>query len=317
VTYSDGMTSQEISGRSRQPSWRASFKWTTSSSRWGWLVGGIIVVIVTGLVAWPNLQEIYASQKDFTVGLLFSAATFFFGRALSRTNEQTALLLIRDQSSELVTEAVADEAVRMVHRSGAAAELQVLERNVIAAINKLAYHFDDQVRSLENYRTTTVLMMALEELDEAQSNVRGIGGRLRDVRHENQLAEGVVATTLTSAGREVHAANERRIELYELLKGTPGCLGPDELALFIILTYDVLHAARAMSSLRNSRDQAHSQAHIAEIDGYLAAALSRADALETYLAGLEKTPTPLRIMKADLGSARSRVSALAHKTVSG
>lgn len=292
----------------------SGLRWLSSRHRWPWFVAGISVLIVLAVIAAPNLDEIYRSQKDFVVGTLFSAASFLLGRALGPTREQAAVLLVRDGSSELVNSAVKEEAAQRVRESGADAELQILARNIETAVDKLAYHFDDLVRTLDAHRTTTTLVLALEDLDAAQRNLRRLGNRLRDVPIEEPADSVSGASLLASAGREIRAANERRDELYRLMVGKDKV---EDLAMFNILTYDILNSARTLSALRNATDESARQSFVAELEGYLNAAVNRTKVLEKALHGrfTEAIPVPLVILQEDLSNAVAHLAQATGKPV--
>src|SRR5918997_1851596 len=80
-----------------------------SPAQWTWIVLGLAALIILAVVALPNLLSIYNSQKDFVVGSMFALVGFLFGKAFSRTHEQKALELIRDQPTLQVTNAVSEE----------------------------------------------------------------------------------------------------------------------------------------------------------------------------------------------------------------
>lgn len=56
--------------------------------RYAWAGAGAVIVAVAIVVAAPNLQEIYAAQKDFVVGSMLSLAGFAFGKALDRSKQR-------------------------------------------------------------------------------------------------------------------------------------------------------------------------------------------------------------------------------------
>lgn len=57
------------------------------NARYLWLTAGVVIVVLTAIVAAPNLREIYAAQTDFVVGGMLSLAGFSFGKAVDRSRE--------------------------------------------------------------------------------------------------------------------------------------------------------------------------------------------------------------------------------------
>ncbi len=164
----------------------------------------MVVLVFIAVVAADNLQSIYAAQKDFVVGSLLSLTGFCFGRALSRTQEQRAIELIRTAPTEAVEIALTAERIERLHRDGVFQRLSLLARNLEAAGERIAEYYDTEARRLDFYRYLPLLRVVLSDLDQARANIVGIervaraggqhpagsriGGRARRVRDTRRRA---------------------------------------------------------------------------------------------------------------------------------
>src|SRR5215468_8342965 len=99
-------------------------------SQYVWGLFGLAVLAFTLAVAATNLQAIYQAQKDFIVGSLLSLTGFCFGKALSRTQEQRAIELIRTAPTKAVEIALTAERIERLHRDGVFQRLSLLARNL-------------------------------------------------------------------------------------------------------------------------------------------------------------------------------------------
>src|SRR5262245_18846685 len=121
-------------------------------SQYVWAILGLVVLVITLLLALPNLQSIYDAQKDFTIGSLLSLTGFCLGRALSRTEEQRAIEYIRTSPSAAVAAALREEQIERLHVDGVFQRLALLSRNLEAAGERIAEYFDTEARRLDFYR---------------------------------------------------------------------------------------------------------------------------------------------------------------------
>lgn len=148
------------------------------------------------------------------MGSLFALVGFLFGKAFSRTHEQKALELLRDERNPHVAAALSSEIKRTLHDRGAFEELSVLERNVEAAAGRLLEYFDSQAAKLDFYRDSPLLTVALDDVDHAAANVTRLRKRLEGASNTLKVEKDETGPALASIHRDLHESNRRRIELY-------------------------------------------------------------------------------------------------------
>lgn len=284
-----------------------------SLGQWRWFGLALTVLILTSVVATPNLQEIYSSQKDFVVGSLFALVGFAFGKAFSRTQEQKALELIRDRPTGHVAEVLSGEINRTLHARGAFEDVVVLERNIEAAADRLLKYFDTRAQRLESYRDSADLTAALDDLDHAAADLRRLRDRLAGYSAGTPLRNGLAGPALASINRSISAANDRGRELYELLKvEAADSIGDDSWAVFGVLAYDIRKAERTLGRLRNGRDTEYNDEYLAEVGDYLRAALERAKVFKEMVGtGPTKMPELFTIMIGDMTAALNGIDRIA------
>ncbi len=286
-----------------------------SPTQWAWIVSGLAVLILLAVVSSPNLLEIYNSQKDFVVGSMFALVGFLFGKAFSRTHEQKALELIRNQATPHVATAVSEEIKRTLHDRGAFEELSVLERNIEAAGGRLLEYFDSQAAKLDFYRQSPPLTVALDDLDHAAANIFRLRLRLEGEQSEpGPSATDETVPAFASIRRDLHESNRRRIELYEHLKlRMEKDIEDDSWAILGVMTSDILKAERTLGLLRSGRSAGSTEECVSQIIGYLTAALSRAEEFrESTITKGVAMPELFHVMTSDISKALKGISSLLH-----
>ncbi|WP_157641437.1 hypothetical protein [Longispora albida] len=277
----------------------------------GWALAGLVVLMFIIPVTVHNLQEIYRSQKDFVVGLAFSAASFCFGRAYSRRSEQEAIHLVQSPTPE-VERALREETFAWLARRGVFAESSVLGRNLEAACERLGEFYDLQAGHAGFHQTMPVLKVAISDVERARRNVVALDLMLdpdRQDRHEG-MPEGV-RLRLLSAGRDLAAANDRRDKVHTWLLDA---LPPEEqeaMPLFLVMTSDVLKALRGLdAALNNDTGQALAE-QLTVVRDFLLVAAERTEELAQLL-GVLRLPPPqiFRVMDADIRHASQGISGI-------
>ena len=297
----------------KEPLKRRDFNVHFSIIQLTWIVLGLAVLIIIAVVASPNLLEIYNSQKDFVVGSLFALVGFLFGKAFSRTHEQKALELIRDQNATpQVATALSREIKRKLHDQGAFEELSVLERNINAAASRLLEYFDSQAAKLDFYHHSPPLTVALDDLDHAAANVARLRNRLAGVRSTPESAKDAVGPDFASIHRDLHESNRRRIEVYEHLKlRNDKNIDDDSWTILGVMTSDILKAERTLALLRSGCLAGPAEESMRQIIGYLTAALARAEEFRKLTAteGIAM-PELFHVMTNDIHKTLKRISSL-------
>ena len=283
-------------------------------SQYIWTILGLAVLIVTSVLAFSNLQSIYAAQKDFTVGSLLSLTGFCFGRALSRTQDQRAIELIRTSPSHPVEEALKEEQLERLHRVGVFQRLALLARNLEAAAERIAEYYDTEARRPDFYRYLPLLRVVLSDIDQARGNIVGIERVLGGI-HGTTGPEGdrggytIPATArlaLASLQRDLRESLSRRDQAYEWLVARHQQSAPQELwDVFATMTSDTLKADRLLDLLLGQYVAYPPREVVATTLGYLAAAFTRANEVEAILTAQSiAEPKIFDVMKQDLAKAR-------------
>jgi hypothetical protein len=277
----------------------------------------LAVLIITAALAANNLEAIYSAQKDFTVGSLLSLTGFCFGRALSRTQEQRAIELIKTKPSEAVEDALRGERLEQLHRDGVFQRLALLARNLEAAGDRIAEYYDTEARRLDFYRYLPLLRVVLGDIDQARGNIVGIeralgveggaygaGGPQVDRGGFTVPAAGRLA--LASLRRDLRESLGRRDQAYEWLVARHGDSITQELwDVFATMTSDTLKADRLLDQLLGQFVAFPPREVVTTALGYLGAAITRACEVEAIL-GLQDVVEPkiFDVMKQDLAEAK-------------
>ena len=288
-----------------------------SRSQYVWALFGLAVLVFTAVVAADNFEAIYAAQKDFVVGSLLSLTGFCFGRALSRTQEQRAIELIRTAPTKAVEIALTAERIERLHRDGVFQRLSLLARNLEAAAERIAEYYDTEARRLDFYRYLPLLRVVLSDLDQARANIVGIErvlgpeGSIQPVAGSPEERGGyaipaVARLALASIQRDLRESLGRRDQAYEWLAAHSDRPVNQELwDVFSTMTSDALKADRLLDALLGQYVAFPPAEVLVTAIGYLAAAIMRADEVVTILVmqGIEE-PKIFDVMKQDLCRAK-------------
>jgi hypothetical protein len=289
-----------------------------SRSQYVWALLGLAVLVFTAVAAANNFQAIYAAQKDFVVGSLLSLTGFCFGRALSRTQEQRAIELIRTAPTKAVEIALTAERIERLHRDGVFQRLSLLARNLEAAAERVAEYYDTEARRLDFYRYLPLLRVVLSDLDQARANIVGIERALgpegsiqpvagsRDERGGHAIP-AVARLALVSIQRDLRESLGRRDQAYEWLAAHHDRPVTQELwDVFATMTSDALKADRLLDALLGQYVAYPPVDVLSTAIGYLTAAIMRAEEVATILStqGIEE-PKIFKVMKQDLARAKA------------
>lgn len=285
-----------------------------SRSQYVWATLALVVLVVTLVLALPNLQSIYDAQKDFTVGSLLSLTGFCVGRALSRTEEQRSIEHIKTAPSAAVTQALREQQLERLHADGVFQRLALLSRNLEAAGDRIAEYYDTEARRLDFYRYLPLLRIVLSDIDQARSNIVGIE-RALGVEGETNQRDGdrggytvptAARLALASLQRDLREALGRRDQTYEWLIAHPDQPASQELwDVFATMTSDILKADRLLDILLAQYVAFPPLEVIATTLGYMIAAISRAEEVDTIFVTQGITqPKIFDVMKQDLSKAQ-------------
>lgn len=288
-----------------------------STSQRVWAGAGLAILLITLLVAFSNLRDIYNAQQDFVVGSLLSLSGFCFGRALSRTQEQKAIELIRTAPTPAVNHALREAMATQLHSAGAFEQLSRLERNIDAALDRLSEYYDSQCQRLDFYRHSSLLRVALDDLDKTAANVVG----LRQILHESaseadHLISPAARLALISVRRDLREAMNRRDQAYEWFE-TRLDRKTDEEAwdVFAVMTSDILKGTRSLEALLSQHVSYPHEEYLPTIRGYLAAAIGRGkEFTEAVEHGEVAIPKIFEVMMYDLTRA---LDAIDHVDLAG
>jgi hypothetical protein len=276
-----------------------------SPSQRAWAAAGFAVLFLIAVMAFTNLHEIYAAQKDFVVGSLLSLVGFCFGKAFSRTEERRAMELIRTTPTPDVTALLDAETTGRLHRDGVFRQLAVLARSAAAAQDRLSEYYDSQCRQLDFYRHELLLRIVLDDLARVGAGVADLSEILRIAPTEPRytLMSGV-RLALTGVQRDLREAIGRRDQAYEWYLSRLGVDAAEAWDMFAVMSSDMLKAGRSLDTLVAQylpyppRELTHT------IIGYLDAASRRAGEFERAAAARQvDKPKIFEVMTADLTAA--------------
>lgn len=274
-----------------------------------WATMGIVVAIAIAALAFSNIREVYNSQKDFVVGLLASLAAVCFTRAFTRTNEDTAIELIRQDREGPVREAL-DEAFRQrLDRNGVFEAVALLERNVEAAQDRLSEYYHAQCQLLGFYQQAPLLRVVISDLDKVMANVVGVQGGVGKT-NGNRPSYHITAKgrhLLISILRDLRESVKRKDAAYEALTKSDS-VSPEAWDVFAVMTGDILKAELILESLLCQYVRFPPEEGLRSTVDYLDAGLRRAREFQDAI-GADVTPMVFEIMLADLTNA---ITALRH-----
>jgi len=250
-----------------------------SQSQSVWALLGLAVLVFTLVLALTNLQAIYNAQKDFIVGSLLSLTGFCFGKAMSRTQEQKAIELIRTAPTRAVVAALEMDRTARLHSDGLFQQLSLLARNLEAAVDRISEYYDSQARRPDFYRHLPLLRVALDDLDKANGNIADAGQILRPTADSPAyVISPAVRQSFISIRRDLRESLGRRDQSYEWFTARLDRLANEEFwDIFHVMTSDALKADRLLDALLGKHVGFPPEELLATTTGYLAAAIRRAN----------------------------------------
>jgi len=284
-------------------------------SQQAWAMSGLAVLVLISVVGVSNLQSIYEAQKDFVVGSLLSLVGFCFGKALSRTQEQKAIELIRTTRAGAVEDALAEQNSSRLYRDGVFDELAVLARNVDAALERLGQYYDSQCRIPDFYRHAPLLEVALDDLDKTAVSVLRLQHKLGSgIQEKSYPVSPATRLTLVSVRRDLREAVGRRDQAYEWF-ATRLNREAEEQAwdMFAVMTSDMRKGERSLEALLSQHLLFPVDHYLRTTSGYLTAALQRA-AEFTDMIKDKGVPKPM-ILEVMMGDLHKAVDVLNHVEV--
>lgn len=246
--------------------------------RYLWLAAALMVVVVTVIIAAPNLRDIYAAQKDFVVGSLLSLAGFSVGKALDKSKQE------RD---------------RWLQEVGAFDCLAKMESTLRSADDRLAEHY-------WSFPIAPVLLTeAREDL------VRGIAyaDRMRhalgvEVGGDEWRISPNVKLKLDKIRRDMREALNRLTVSRERLTNVQSASDIDLWDVFDVLTSDLLKANWNLDVLVREHVVVPPEEQARRTANYLHAAARRAGEVRALLTARQvEIPGTFQIMAEDLDAA--------------
>jgi hypothetical protein len=277
-----------------------------SQSQYAWALLGLVVLVLTLVLALANLQSIYQAQKDFLVGSLLSLTGFCFGKALSRTQEQKAIALIRTAPTRSVVAALDMDRTARLHADGLFQQLSLLARNLEAAVDRISEYYDSQARRSDFYRQLPLLRVALDDLDKANANVINAGEILGSTAEgPAYVVSPAVRLSLTSIRRDLRESLGRRDQSYEWFAARLERPSNSEFwDVFDVMTSDALKADRLLDALLGQHVAFPLEELLVITVGYLAAAIRRANEVGKILHSQQfEKPKIFDVMVEDLDKA--------------
>ena len=281
-----------------------------SPAQWAWAILGFAVLLLIAVIAATNLTEIYDAQKDFVAGSLFSLVGFAFGKALSQTQEQHALNVLRAGETPRLRAVLRDETRRQLHYNGVFAALARAERLVETSSERVHQFLDepqDEAECVDFYRER--LGDSLAMFDDAAIHLSQLRDRLESTIETPAREE--IWTTLAAITSRVGRANLRRVELKQQLWVSGREMEADSLAILAVIGADVLAARRILTALSGSQNLDSLAEHLSVVADFLAASLERAAVLRANIeSALGRVPLLFDVMTDDLRKAQDGVTQL-------
>lgn len=216
------------------------------NARYLWLTAGVITVIITGIVAAPNLHDIYAAQKDFVVGGMLSLAGFSFGKAVDKSREARERWLQVNKIYEIINK------IESSVRFASEALWKITDPSAAPVV------VDCRKRLAESIRMLTLLNATLSSTDGTWA-----------LRPAQQAVLGKL-------GRDIDAAVDR---LYssrmELLSRLDALRDDADWALFFVLVDDLLKVQERLHLVGSKHTDLPVESQLYVIESYLRAAQRR------------------------------------------
>jgi hypothetical protein len=262
-------------------------------------------------IALSNLQSIFEAEKDFVVGSLLSLVGFCFGKALSRTQEENALQMIRAGSNLAVEAALQEKFLERLNAQGFPQEVALLRNNVDASIRNLLDHHDKQASMVRMCRDINMVNDVLGQLDRVLSSVINLQKLVGEDVVEYRVSDRWIHS-LPGIHRDIKEAVNRRDQVYELLRGE---LDPethtDIWEIFAVMTSDILKAVQLLEGVLKKNVLTAPETQLRVIVGYLRAGIRRARNFEEAVAETAvRTPQIFTIMVEDLVEAHRKLEEL-------
>ena len=277
-----------------------------SQSQSVWALLGLAVLVFTLVLALTNLQAIYNAQKDFFVGSLLSLTGFCLGKAMSRTQEQKAIELIRTAPTQAVVAALEVDRTARLHSDGLFQQLSLLARNLEAAVDRISEYYDSQARRPDFYRHLPLLRVALDDLDKANGNIVGARQILRpSAGSPAYTISQATRLSLTSIRRDLRESLGRRDQAYEWFTARLDRRANEEFwDVFDVMTSDALKADRLLDALLAQHFDFPPEELLVTATGYLSAAIRRANEVGKILQSQQvERPKIFDVMAEDLDKA--------------
>lgn len=253
-----------------------------------WALAGLVVVIVTAVIAAGNLRVIYRAEPDFVLGSFLAVAAYCFAKATTRTSDERVL--------------------EELHRTGALQRLRLAQRDVSAAMRRLTTYYHSQAESLDFVAGLDLYEVIFDDIDEALANIDGVM-QILGVPEEQSVTyeiEHVSRQLLLRHSRGVREALNRQRKIYEWLIVTvrPG-EQPGIWDRFGNMTSDLLKAHFAMRMLCARPLRVAPDEQSIELIGYLEVSYDRAvEFADKLRVGGFKPPEVLDTLLTDLEGAK-------------
>jgi hypothetical protein len=251
--------------------------------RYLWLTAGVVIVVLTGIVAAPNLQEIYGAQKDFVVGGMLSLAGFSLGKAVDRSREARERWLQVNKVYESINDIEANA------KFASEALWKITDPSAASVL------VDCRKRMAESIRLVALLDNTLSPADQVWTFVP---------------AQRAILEKLS---RDIDAAVDR---LYssrmELLSRLDVQRDDAEWALFFVLVDDLLKAQGRLHVIGTKHTDLPVESQLYVIQSYLRAAQRRsAEFAEVLEAKSIPQPNTFGVMCRDVSDALAEVGTMA------
>jgi hypothetical protein len=253
---------------------------------------GLTTIVVTGILARGNLQQIYRVQPDFVLGTMLSAAAFCFGKASTRTGTERAL--------------------EVLHQIGAVAEIELAQRNASAALERLGEYYHSQAENGSFSAGVDLYQVAIDDVQNTLANLDNVIGLIHSSRPSAghfEVQEGA-RQSLLDISRDLREALRRADRMRRWLSASAVADVQEKTEqTFNVLVADLLKANFAMHELCAEPLRVPPAERLITLNGYLQAAQRRAHEMSGLLEdGHVRMPDVFKIMRADLEKAATALS---------